>query len=314
MDQCLNVRPAGAARSTPVSRRGFLATATSLAALPAVWPAVEPPSWQIGCYTRPWDEHEYRVALDSIAEAGYRYAGLMTGKGATWVLVTDRTTPAQAAEMGREVSARGLALVSIYGDYALEDSPEKSVDRLRRLIDRCAECGSPSLLLGGTTEPDQVEPYFAAVANCCAFAAGRGIGLCIKPHGGQNASGAECRALIERVNHPNFRLWYDPGNIFYYSDGQLDPVDDATRVDGLVAGMSVKDFLPPKNVDVTPGNGRVAFPHVLERLRAGGFTRGPLVVECLARGDVRFITAEARAARERLEAWIRTMASTGATG
>ena len=32
----------------------------------------------IGCYTRPWAQYEYRVALDAIAEAGYKYVGLMT--------------------------------------------------------------------------------------------------------------------------------------------------------------------------------------------------------------------------------------------
>jgi sugar phosphate isomerase/epimerase len=107
------------------------------------------------------------------------------------------------------------------------------------------------------------------------------------------------------VGHPNFRLWYDPGNILYYSDGKLDPVDDAATVDGLVVGMSVKDFVPPKDVLVTPGTGRVNFPAVLGRLRRGGFARGPLVVECLARSDTPAkITAEARRAREFVARWI----------
>ncbi len=39
----------------------------------------------IACYTRPWAKYEYRVALDAIAEAGYKYVGLMTTKGRTQV-------------------------------------------------------------------------------------------------------------------------------------------------------------------------------------------------------------------------------------
>ena len=88
-----------------------------------------------------------------------------------------------------------------------------------------------------------------------------------------------------------------PGNIFYYSDGKLNPVDDAATVDGLVAGMSVKDFRLPKEVNVTPGTGQVDFPRVLARLQRGGFTHGPLVVECLARGDLAQTNAEATRAR-----------------
>ena len=80
-----------------------------------------------------------------------------------------------------------------------------------------------------------------------------------------------------------------------------DPVEDAADVDGLVVGLSVKDFRPPKEVLVTPGTGRVDFGKVMARLRRGGFTWGPLIVECLDRGDASQVTAEARKARRFLE-------------
>ena len=73
-------------------------------------------------------------------------------------------------------------------------------------------------------------------------------------------------------------------------------MDDSATVDGLVVGMSVKDFRPPNDVMLTPGTGRVDFRKVLDRLQKGGFTSGPLVVECLAGGDAKQITAEARKA------------------
>ena len=78
---------------------------------------------------------------------------------------------------------------------------------------------------------------------------------------------AQCRKIIDRIGQKNFRIWYDPGNVFYYSDGKLDPADDAAAVDGVVIGMSVKDFRPPKNVE----------PHA--RCRQSGFCEGPVPVE-----------------------------------
>jgi sugar phosphate isomerase/epimerase len=123
----------------------------------------------------------------------------------------------------------------------------------------------------------------------------------VKPHGGSNATGADCRKIIEQVGHKNFGIWYDPGNIFYYSEGKVDPVDDAPSVNGLVVGMSIKDYKPPKEVQVTPGTGKVNFREVFARLKKGGFTRGPLVVECLNPGETpAAITAEARKARQLL--------------
>ena len=43
----------------------------------------------------------------------------------------------------------------------------------------------------------------------------------------------------------------------------------------------------------------------LPRLKQGGFTRGPLIVECLDRGDtLAKITAEAKKARRFVEGWL----------
>jgi sugar phosphate isomerase/epimerase len=65
--------------------------------------------------------------------------------------------------------------------------------------------------------------------------------------------------------------------------------------------MCVKDFRLPKEVMLTPGTGLVKFREVLARLKKGGFTHGPLVVECLDPGDVAQTNAQARKARLFLE-------------
>lgn len=260
------------------------------------------PRWQIGCYTRPWDQFDYRTALDGIAEAGFRYAGLMTAKGKSWVIITTETSAEEAAAIGGEVRQRGLRLLSLYaGDFPVAQSVNAGIKGLRKLIDNCAACGAPNLMLGGVGDAKLYDNYFTVVREGCDYAATKGIGLSLKPHGGLNATGAQCRAAVERVGRQNFRVWYDPGNILYYSDGALDPVEDAASVDGLVVGVSVKDYRHPKDVMVTPGTGQVNFRGVLDRLRRGGFTRGPLIVECVARGTAAQITTEAREARLFLE-------------
>jgi len=213
-----------------------------------------------------------------------------------------KTSIEEATQIGAEIKKRGLANISLYGgDFPVAESVEAGIGGLKKLIDLCSACGSPNLMLGGLGNAKLYERYFKVVAECCAYAAGKGIGLSMKPHGGLNATGPQCRKAVELVGHKNFRIWYDPGNIFYYSDGKLDPVDDAGTVDGLVVGMSVKDYLPPKEVMVTPGTGKVNFAKVLARLKQGGFTGGPLVVECLARSELPKLIQAARTARTFLE-------------
>ncbi len=127
------------------------------------------------------------------------------------------------------------------------------------------------------------------------------MGVSVKPHGGLNATGEQCRKILEKVGHKNFRLWYDPGNIFYYSDGALNPVDDSANVNGLVVGMSVKDYRQSKIVDLTPGTGQVDFAKVMTHLKAGGFTGGPLIIECLTPGELPQLLEEAKKARQFVE-------------
>jgi sugar phosphate isomerase/epimerase len=259
--------------------------------------------WQIGAYTRPWDQWDYRTALDGIAEAGFKSCGVMTAKSRQgWLVLTERSPLEDAAEVGAEVRQRGLACLSLYaGEFPVAESVAAGVAGLRKLVNLCRACGSPNLMLAGVGDAKLYDAYFKVIAECCPYAAAKGIGLSLKPHGGFVATGADCRKGVERVGHQDFRVWYDPGNIFYYSDGQLDPVRDAADVDGLVSGMSVKDFRPPKDVMVTPGTGQVDWSALMARLRRGGFRRGPLLVETLERGDRAHVLASARQAREFLE-------------
>ncbi len=291
-----------------LSRRAFVdltAKASAAAALGSVLSlnnaaGVNPPamkSWQIGCYTRVFDQFDYSLALDAIAEAGFKYVGLMTTNTKQWVMVNPATKPEEVQAMNSAAEKRGLKILSIYGDFSAADTSEVAVTKLRQLIDHCAACRCPNLMLGGTNDEKLYQAYYSTVAKCCPYAADKGVGLSIKPHGGQNATGPQCRKAIELVGQKNFGLWYDPGNIFYYSDGKLDPVQDAATVDGLVVGMSVKDFRPPKEVLVNPGSGKVDFPAVMSRLRQGGFNGGPIILECLERGPLEDVKAAAKKAR-----------------
>jgi neutral ceramidase len=258
--------------------------------------------WQIGCYTRPWAKYDYRVALDAIAEAGFKYAGLMTARSKNNLVISVETTLEEAEQVGQEARKRGLKIPSVYGgDIPVDKSLEAGIEGLKKLIDNCAACGAGNLMMGGIGNEKLYDAYYKAIAECCDYAAKKGIGISVKPHGGLNATGPQCRKTIEMVNHKNFRIWYDPGNIYYYSDGKLDPVDDAASVDGLVVGMCIKDYKNPKKVDLTPGTGMVDFPAVLARLKQGGFTGGPLIVECLEPGDLEQTLAEAKKARLFLE-------------
>ena len=299
-----------------LTRRQFIAAAAlAVPALRTAEAASDGP-YQIGCYTRPWAEHDWRVALDAIAGAGFKHAGLMTTNTKNHLVISAASTVEEAQAVGEECKKRGLKVASLWGgSFAVEKSFEAGVADLKRLIDNCVACGTTQLMVGGTGDAKLHEVYYKAVAEACDYAAPKGVGLSVKPHGGSNSTGAQCRKIVELVGKKNFGLWYDPGNIFFYSNAALDPATDSAEVNGLVVGMSVKDYRPMKedpaapakkspytgDVMLTPGTGMVNFKAVMTHLKKGGFVRGPLIVECLEKGDLPALAAEAKKARMFLE-------------
>ena len=267
--------------------------------------------YTVGCYTRPWDKYDYRVALDAIAAAGFRHAGLMTTKTTpktpkSLVLSVDSTLET-AAEVGSECKKRGLEIPSVYGGgIPVQKSLEEGIRGLRHLIDVCAAAGAKMLLMGGTNE-QLSGPYFKAIAECCDYAAEKRLGLNLKPHGPFTTTGPLLRKVVESVGKKNFSICYDAGNIFFYSEGKLNPVDDAPSVAGLVSGWCIKDFTlrPKKDVWLTPGTGLVDFPAVFARLKQGGFHSGALVVETVSQGDLPHLAVEAKKARQFVEHLVR---------
>ena len=312
-----------------INRREFLgrtcAVSTGLVVGAALVPkthAADAATYPIGIFTRPWAEYDHLTALDAIAEAGFANCGLMTSKTANKLILHPNSTPEEAQKVGEECRKRKLGILCVWGGgIPVEKSLEEGEAALKRLIDNCATAGAKCVMMGGVAKEAIYDRYYQAVANCCDYAQEKQVAICVKPHGGLNSTGEQCRKIIEKVHHKNFRLWFDPGNIFFYSEGKLNPVDDAARVDGIVSGVCIKDYLPsedvtakpgkvkakPGNVMVTPGTGQVDFKKVLARLKHGGFTSGSLVIETLNPGKLPEILAEAKKAKQFLEAVVKEL-------
>lgn len=258
--------------------------------------------WMIGCYTRPWAKHDYRVAFDAIAEAGFKYIGLTGAKTETGRVIASAATPEWARQVGEEAEKRGLQIPIAYGgQIAAWKSLQAGIDDLRKMIDNCQIAGVWAVQMTSLGSAKLYDRYCKVVAECCDYAAEKDIALVLKPHGGMVGTGPQLRKAIRRVGHKNFRVWYDPGNIYYYSDGKINPVEDVDAVAGLVIGVCVKDYKHPKQVAVTPGTGQVDFRALLARLKLGGFTRGPMIIETIATGTPDYTLEQAKQARRYIE-------------
>lgn len=288
------------------TRREFVRVATTATAVVALTgrtllPAAETDGgvkWPIGCFNRPWSAGTYDQALEGIKAAGYVLTGLL-GDHVDEPFTSPQTTAQYLDALRERIKKYGLevnvAWLRTRHDVPLGEATtaaHKQVEHARRL-------GVKYLLTTGVDRRETYEHFYQVMADTSAYAADRGIQIVLKPHGGCSATAEEMLRTIERVDHTNFRIWYDAGNIVHYTDA--DPVVDVARIAEHVVGFSAKDCARRGgDVMLQFGEGKVDFKGVFTQLKKANFN-GPLMVECCRGRTLAELTENARANRLFLE-------------
>ena len=236
----------------------------------------------LGCLNRPWSAFTFEETLAGVAAAGFRYFGFLTPHQNQPLLAPD-ASPEAVDAAAADLRRHGLAPAILPSFNALALPDEAALARLHGLVDQAVRLDVRVVLEGGHGQPENYERYFALMRAAAPYAAERGVSFGLKPHGGLSNTGADCLAAVQRVNHPGFRLCFDPGNLLYYAGERPETVLPALAP--YVVAMCVKDETGGQggSVTVTPGDGDVDFPAVFRILNDHGFA-GPCLVETLGAG------------------------------
>jgi sugar phosphate isomerase/epimerase len=262
-------------------------------------------NWPIGCFNRPWTRWSFDQTLKEIKAAGYNSTGLLS-RTKTEPFVGADATPEYLDGLKKRIAESGLtanmgALRSRH-NIPLEDS----IKEVRQQIDNAKFLSLQYVLSFGADKPEEFGHYFKVMSDAAAYAQEKDLRLVMKPHGGISGSAEEILRVIKEVNHPNFSIWYDAGNIIYYTG--KDPVAEIDPIAKHITGFCAKDCGEPKgDVMIQFGAGKVDFTGVFKKLKAGGFN-GPVMVEsCKVGATPEETTANARANREFLEKILATI-------
>ncbi len=249
----------------------------------------------IGCTTRPYGSLTFAEACEYIAAAGYTDVAVFANAGQ--VPVRADSTDAEIAETRKVAAAAGLTPSMLIGSTKLNLGLEAAIDDYKRLINNAAALGTKWLLDCGTGNEAHYTDYFELMRQAAPHAAEMDVNITMKPHGGISLTVEDLIDADEKVNHPAFGICYDPGNIIYYTKGNLRPETDVAIAAPKVTTTIIKDCVVDNGVPdvmVTPGEGLVDFETVLKGLVSGGF-EGPLYVECVGGTTVAEINTNTKA-------------------
>lgn len=282
-----------------MNRREFLQVCGSAALAGVATRAAEKMSWPIGCFNRAWTKWSYDEALDGIAQAGYKITGFLTPQGGE-AFTSSLATPEYLASLKKRIAERGLTANMTTIRFKQEVPLEGNISDLRKQIENAARLELRYMLTFGVDKPEHYENFYRLMADAAAQADKHHIQITMKPHGGGSGASEEILRCIDKVSHPNFKIWYDAGNIIFYTG--KDPVAELEPIAKYVTGFCAKDCAAPKAEVMTQlGTGKVDFQKVFAVLKKAGFN-GPIMLEGSDPGkSAGEATANARANRLYLE-------------
>ena len=188
-----------------------------------------------------------------------------------------------AAETRAQAQAAGVEVPSLCAGYynqcplAGDDAEvrESGVQVLLNLIDRAAEVGARNILIaffgpGEIKEPSHEDHVVAAMERCAPKAEERGVTLALET----TLPAARFRALLERIDHPAARIYYDLANPVMWGAA---PEDELRVLGELVAQIHIKDRAAD-HANVPLGEGELDYPAVVRAIRGIGYD-GYLVLE-----------------------------------
>jgi sugar phosphate isomerase/epimerase len=304
-------------KASAMPRRAFLQTtalATTALAAGACDAFAEGSSRPIGCFNRPWMQKfgskaqppdtpqpanwGFDVALKGIKQAGYEMAGLLTPMPDE-PFIGSQATDEYLTNLKKRIAGAGV-LVNMGALHAQPGLPlDEAIQDARRQIDHARFLNLEWLLTFGVDRREDYEKYYKMMADAADYAEEAKMKLVLKPHGGGSGASEEIRRCLGRVNRPNFKVWYDAGNIIYYTG--KDPVEELKPIVQHVTGFCAKDCAREKGDVMIPfGAGRVDFAAVFKELKKAGFN-GPTFVECAGGRTFAEVTESARANRLFLE-------------
>jgi sugar phosphate isomerase/epimerase len=271
-------------------------------------------SWLIGCFNRPWMQKfgshtqpistpqsanwGFDAALKGIKDAGFQTVGLLTPMPGEPFLAA-AASDEYLANLKKRISESGLTVTmgSLHGNFS--SPPDNAIQQVRRQIDHAASLNVEWLLTFGVDKDTDYATYCKAMADAADYAHERNVKLVLKPHGGSSGSSSEIIRCLKDVGRPNFKIWYDAGNIIYYTG--KDPIEEVKQIAQYVTGFCAKDCAAPhSDVMIQFGTGKVDFAGVYGELKKAGF-HGPTFIECTGGKTYQEVTDNARANRVFLE-------------
>jgi sugar phosphate isomerase/epimerase len=250
---------------------------------------------QLGCLNRPWNKFSLEDTLDGIKNAGFKNIGIL--RRIQNLKFEPETIENDYQFANKILNDLNLKLIMYSPNMNFNNSPKEITESQIPIMKILQKMDCHFILEMGTENKELYSKYYETMKYYSDAAQKYNIQVVLKPHGGISSSGALCAEVVQKVNSKNFRVCYDPANIFYY-DG-YDPIKELNNIAEYVTALIAKDYRPKPSekpdVFVTPGDGEINFKEIFKILKKNNFS-GPCLIECVSGSTLDEINNQAKRA------------------
>lgn len=186
--------------------------------------------------------------------------------------------PDQIDAVKQKLADHGLTAVLLTGKTDLSKS--ESVGELAGQLRVCEQMGVKYMFLSAKSNGAPKELVYNRLRQAGEIAHKHSVTIVLETHPDLCVNGDVALQTMKAVNHPNVRVNFDTGNIYFYNQN-VDVVAELKKIMPYVASVHLKDIGAPAyqtwNFPAL-GAGMVNFPGVIELLNERDFT-GPFVIE-----------------------------------
>lgn len=218
--------------------------------------------------------------------------------------------PADVPAAARKLKDHGLVASSLIArcDITRPDA----VEVMRPQLEACPALGARVCFLSAKAADTDRGIAWDRLRAIGDEAARLGVTVSLETHPDLVTNGAQGRATMQAVNHPNVRINFDTANVYFYNQN-VTAVGELQKLIDYVASVHLKDTTGGYQEWNFPalGTGVVDFPQILGLLNYQGF-RGPFTMELEGTKGIVRTEAEQLAYIEESVAYLKRIGAFGA--
>jgi sugar phosphate isomerase/epimerase len=202
-----------------------------------------------------FDGYDLGRTLDGLRRTASTNVCLCALDGFTQHVVPETMSREEWENTRRMFEIAGLKLFGLEGHCDLSDAANR--EKIRRRMEFTRFMGGRYIDL--SAGPKGSERAFYEQAGFVADLAGElDITVCLETHGDMIDSGKSGNRILKKVGSERIRLCYDPANIYFYSRGEKNPIEDVEYA------LECTALIHYKGVSRDADGGRWSFPFMEE--------------------------------------------------